>query len=303
MPSSPTVSVIMPVYNAGSYLRDAIDSILQQTYTDFELIIVNDGSTDGSEKKIKEFTDHRVRLYSQENQGLTNTLNRLVSLSQGKYIARMDQDDWSFPDRLARQAKFLDNHPEVGLLGSWVEVVNPSNAHVGVNRFPVSDPAIKEMLLVKNTFAHGAIMMRRDSAVQYQHEYDYAEDFGLWCQLAKGKKLANLPIVLYRWRTSPGGMSARFAKTQNEARRRILRGYRQFYTREYSRPQTNESDLAEVAYRGKLRALLGKVKIALVLIRLGRVDLFIQKVAESFRILTLGVQRSTFVALAPRYEQ
>lgn len=285
MPPSPIVSVIMPVYNAGSYLRAAIDSILQQHFRDFELIIVNDGSKDDSQATIDSYTDPRIRAYGQENQGLTKTLNRLVSLANGKYLARMDQDDLSLPDRLTKQVEFLDTHPDVTVVGTWVEVIGPDNKPVGLNRFPVTDTAIKEMLLVKNTFAHGAIMMRPGPDIIYRGEFDYAEDFGLWSYLAKRTALANMPHVLYRWRTSPGGMSAKFAKLQGEARHRILAQYRDFYLRQPQLHNRQPSDAVEIAYRGRLRVMYAKALIALTLAQHGQVRPALEKIVELGRVL------------------
>ena len=116
------VSVVLPVYNGAKYLRDAIDSMLAQSYANFELIIIDDGSTDDSINIISAFNDPRIRLYSQENQGLAATLNRGITLAKGAYIARQDQDDVSLPNRLSKQAAFLETNPDYGMVGTWASI-------------------------------------------------------------------------------------------------------------------------------------------------------------------------------------
>jgi len=252
----------MPVYNAGEYLRAAMESVLKQTYTDFEFIIINDGSKDNSADIIQSYKDTRIKFFTQENHGLTKTLNRLISLAQGMFIARMDQDDWSYPTRLANQVAFLNNNTVVGLVGTWVEVIDPQGTHLRVRRYPVCDGAIKELMLLKNPFAHGSIMMRKSLQAKYETEYDYAEDFGLWSKLAQTTQLANLPKVLYKWRTSQGGMTNKFASQQAKTRRHILNQYRRFYLNAYQAEMTMRNDGIEVVHRGKLRVMFVKLALA-----------------------------------------
>lgn len=282
---APIVSVIMPVYNAGNYLHSAIESILQQSYSDFELIIINDGSTDESESVIKRFTDPRIHHYSQTNQGLTATLNRLISLSRGQYLARMDQDDISVPNRLATQVSYLNEHPEVALVGSWVEVIGPTNEHLGINRYPISDPAIKELMLIKNPFAHGSVMMRRSSNLVYRKEFDYAEDYGLWSELAKDHNLVNIPAILYRWRTTPGGMTTKYSIKQIEVRQRIHNHYHEFYFHRYTIPSMARSDRTEIEYRGKLRVIYSKMIYIRLYFRKSYFRLVIKRLKDLVRVI------------------
>jgi len=118
------VSVIMSVYNGEKFLSQAIESILSQTFIDFEFIIINDGSHDGSLDIIRSYHDQRMKLISRENRGLISSLNEAISLANGQYLARMDADDVSLPERLARQVSFLDNHSEIAVCGTWAEVIN-----------------------------------------------------------------------------------------------------------------------------------------------------------------------------------
>lgn len=115
---SPKVSVVMSVYNGEKYLPETIDSILNQTFKDFEFIIINDGSTDKTAKILTSYDDPRIRIFNQENMGLTKSLNRAISLAKGEYIARMDADDISYPERLKKQVDYLNKNPDIGLVGS-----------------------------------------------------------------------------------------------------------------------------------------------------------------------------------------
>ena len=119
---NPAVSVVLPVYNCPQYVDEAINSIFAQTFDDFELIVIDDGSTDETPLVLRKYLDRRMTLIRQENQGLAATLNRGIELSKGRYVARQDQDDASFPQRFAKQVAFLDQHPECGIVGTWAEI-------------------------------------------------------------------------------------------------------------------------------------------------------------------------------------
>lgn len=205
MASSPLVSVIMPVYNGERYLPQAIESILCQTLRDFELLILNDGSTDGTAPLIERYArvDSRLRVYHQENRGLIAALNRLLALSQGPYVARMDADDISLPHRLEAQLNFLEANPSVALVGGAIELIDSLDVPSHIVRFPTSAHAIRRTLLHHSCFAHPAVMMRKD-AVQavggYRKCFAAAEDYDLWLRLAERFQLANLqdPVLQYR---------------------------------------------------------------------------------------------------------
>ena len=206
MNPSPTLSVLMPVFNAERYLRAAIESILNQTFADFEFIILNDGSTDGSKEIILSYPDPRIRYVENEkNLGLIQTLNKGVGLCKGKYIARMDADDISMPDRLKRQYRFMEKHPNVGVCGTWAKVIDATNTVQGkiVNQTYPSFVSIH--LLFSVPLVHPSCLMR--TAILQQHPYHpapAAEDYNLWCRLNGVTRIANIPAFLlyYRWHES-----------------------------------------------------------------------------------------------------
>lgn len=154
--SLPLISVVMAVYNGADYLVPAIDSILQQTYSHFEFIIINDGSTDDTTKILQHYEqlDERIKVYAQANQGLPISLNRGIRLARGKYIARMDADDISLPERFAKQVEFMESHPEVGVCGTQIKMIGENSY---VDAYPSSHPAIQCWLLLASGIAHPSV--------------------------------------------------------------------------------------------------------------------------------------------------
>jgi len=203
----PTVSVIMPTYNRKEYLKEAIESILNQTFKDFELIIVDDGSTDGSLDIIGycQTRDSRIILI-QNNQpgGISKATNRGIKEAKGKYIAKMDSDDVSLPNRLAKQVKFLDSHPEIGACGAWVKAIGQSE---GVWQLPTDHDSIMATMLFCGAIANPTNMIRRevffDLNLWYDEKCFAAEDYEFWTRAVKKIKLANLPEVLLLYRLHP----------------------------------------------------------------------------------------------------
>lgn len=199
------VSVIMGVYNGEKYLAAAIQSILDQTLTDFELLIINDGSVDRSKEIIHSFTDPRIVYVENDgNKGLIFTLNRGLELARGKYIARMDADDIALPGRLAQQFHFMEAHPAIAVSGASIELFRDGQS-LGKWRVPVSDKAIAMNLLFIPCFCHPTAMMRaevfRMHPFRYSTDYLHAEDYELWIRLLRnGFKIGNLPQVLLRYR-------------------------------------------------------------------------------------------------------
>ena len=212
MARGPKVTVLMSVYNGEKYLKEAIDSIFAQTFTDYEFLIINDGSTDRTQEILESYKDNRVRLFQQNNMGLTRSLNRGVQLSRGEYVARMDADDIALPERLENQVAFLEKHPEVGVVGSFHSEVNASLRKSIVKKFPAEDMAIKKTLIKENPFSHPTVMMRRkifDRANLYNEDekYKYVEDYELWFTFLKVCKFANIPKALVIKRFIPTGAS------------------------------------------------------------------------------------------------
>lgn len=202
----PTVSVVMSVHNCEKHIKEAVDSVLSQTFTDFEFIIVNDGSTDGTADILKSYCDPRIILIHQQNIGLTKSLNRAIAGASGTLIARQDADDRSLPHRLATQVAFLAEHPEIALVGSAVEVISGSGMPLATFRNPANPDEIRGVLRSHNCFCHGSVMFRRDSFFSlagYDEFFVTAQDYDMWIRFSERFALANLaePCYVYRFST------------------------------------------------------------------------------------------------------
>lgn len=209
----PTVSVIMPVYNAGEFLRSTIDSILAQTFTDFEFVIIDDGSTDSSLEILEEYTarDSRIRLISRPNTGYGIALNEMIELATGKYLARMDADDIAMPERFELQTAMLDADPKLVAVGSCVYMINESGQVVGQRDVPSDHEQIDAAHLSSNTvLTHPTAMIRADAMDRvggYRTEMMPAEDLDLWLRLGEIGKLAIHPRRLLLYRDHVGSVS------------------------------------------------------------------------------------------------
>lgn len=200
----PQISVLMPVYNAQKYLGEAIDSIINQSYKNWELILINDGSDDGSEAIIKSYEDTRIKYLKNDfNIGLINTLNKGLEFCSGKYIARMDADDIALKDRLAHQYKFLESNPAYGMCGGDALVIDNNGKETGRIKNVYSNNLLKINLLFSVPFVHPCMMVRREvfERFKYDMEFKHVEDYDLWCRIASEWKVANLPhnLLKYRW--------------------------------------------------------------------------------------------------------
>jgi glycosyltransferase involved in cell wall biosynthesis len=208
----PKISVILPVYNGLPYLELAIKSILVQTFQDFELIIIDDGSIDESTSVIESFNDLRIRFVRQQNHGLAATLNKAIVLAKGEYIARQDQDDICLPLRMQRQVEFLNANPEVGMVGTAAEIWVGNERTSRLLAHPADDAALRFGLLFDNYFVHSSVMIRRsvfDKVGAYSEDRTRQppEDYELWSRVIREYKVANLPEVLMAYREVPGSMS------------------------------------------------------------------------------------------------
>ncbi len=220
----PRVTVLMPAYNAARYVRAAVASILAQTYADFELLVLDDGSTDGSGDIVDEVADRRIRLVRNEaNLGLTRSLNRGLGLARGELIARQDADDLSAPDRLTKQVEFLDAHPDVALVGSWYRKMDAAGALLGARHLPEDHALLRWALLFYCPFVHSAVVFRRHVVVDERSAYDerfvYAQDYDLWSRLARRHRVANIPAVLVDYRQGPATMTATLGVRSDEVLR------------------------------------------------------------------------------------
>lgn len=217
----PAVTVLMPVYNGERYLREAIESILNQSFKNFEFLIIDDGSTDRSVVIVKSYRDPRIRLIRHnKNQKLITTLNEGIRLAKASLIARMDADDISSTERLARQVEFLQRHPGVVLVGCSFEAIDEKGLTVYHEPPFTDDATIRLAMAVVNAFAHGSVMFRRRAALRvggYLKKAYLVEDYDFWTRLANVGKVANLPVILYRWRLNPRGESISKSKQQQKA--------------------------------------------------------------------------------------
>jgi len=209
---APRLSVVLPVYNGEEYLTEAVESVLYQSFGDFEFIIINDGSTDASEKIIRRYSDSRIHYYQQDNQGLASTLNRGIALARGEYLARQDQDDICFPERFEKQVKFLDEKPDVGMVGTAAEIWAGHIKTDRVLRHPAEDSLIRFGLFFHNHFVHSSVMIRKavlDDVGGYAEDLGRQppEDYELWSRVMKSYKLGNLTDTLMVYREVEGSMS------------------------------------------------------------------------------------------------
>ncbi len=206
------VSVLLPAYNCPFYIGEAIKSILDQTFDNFEFIIIDDGSTDDTPGVIRIFNDPRIRFFQQKNQGLAATLNRGIEIASGKYIARMDQDDISMPERLAKQVHYLDAHPECGMVGTWADIYLEEKKTDKAHRHPSDNFILQYELLFNNPFVHSSMMLRKSALEQvggYSTDRDRQppEDYELWSRIARKYEVANIPEILHVYREIPRSMS------------------------------------------------------------------------------------------------
>lgn len=200
----PKISVLFPTYNTKEeYLREAIESVLNQTFSDFEFIVLDDCSPDPNvEKVVKSYTDPRLRFYRNErNLGISATRNKLIDLASGEYLAVMDHDDVSLPERFEKEAAYLDAHPDVGLVSCQAERF-PCG---GLMKNPENDKEIKLAMMSGCPIIHSACMIRKsvltDNAIRYEEEFSPSEDYALYVRLMKITKVHNLPEVLFRYRS------------------------------------------------------------------------------------------------------
>jgi glycosyltransferase involved in cell wall biosynthesis len=225
MGNTPTISVLMSVYNGERYLAAAMDSILAQTYRDFELIVIDDGSKDASPAILQDYAkrDPRVKLTLRGNKGLTVTLNEAFAQSTGKYLARMDCDDVALPDRFARQVELLDADPDVVCAGGFFQLIDGGGRLLTTLRPPTDNDAIQAKLLAgHNAICHPTAMIRRramETVGGYDTRFKTSQDLDLWLRLGEVGKLANVPAPVLRFRLHESSVS----ETKREQQRQMGR--------------------------------------------------------------------------------
>lgn len=214
MSSAPPVTVLMPVYNGADYLAESIDTILGQTLADFEFLIINDGSKDGSQAILDEYAarDARIRVVQQENMGLAATLNKGLAMARSELVARQDQDDLSAADRLEKQVAWMRAHPECVLLGTRARIMADRTPTDRTHDHPSANAVLKLDLLFNNPFVHSSVMLRRQLVLDLggyctDRSRQPPEDYELWARIARSARVANLPEYLLVYREAAQSMS------------------------------------------------------------------------------------------------
>lgn len=209
--SPPLISAILPVYNGKDHLKECIDSVLGQTFTNFEFIIVDDASIDNTPQILKEFAmkDTRIKVVTHKvNQKQTAAANTAINNAKGKYLARMDADDVALPTRFERQCEFLEANPEIGMVGTWTDTISETGKIIGQWRTASEPGMLNWNLLFGTSFAHSSVMMRSDIAKKVGlYQSPEAEDYDLWSRISRIAKVANLPEVLQQKRVWQGQLA------------------------------------------------------------------------------------------------
>jgi cellulose synthase/poly-beta-1,6-N-acetylglucosamine synthase-like glycosyltransferase len=259
MSTNPTVSVVLSVRNGGVDLPVALDTILKQSFADFELIAINNGSTDGTREFLDQIADPRVRVFHQADAGLAAALNRGISLARGRYIARQDHDDLADPSRLAKQVAFLDANPEHALVGTRAEIWVGDRPDGRYHDHPIEDEILRFDLLFNNPFVHSSVMMRK-SALDHVGVYttDPArqppEDYELWSRIARQYRVANLPERLTIYREVPSSMSRASAQPFLE-KLVIISSENLAHATGAAVPQQTHIDIAALIHGAEVRVL------------------------------------------------
>jgi glycosyltransferase involved in cell wall biosynthesis len=229
------IDVLMPAYNSEAFIHEAISSMLNQTYENFRLLVFNDGSSDNTQEILRTFKDKRILYFeSEQNIGCANALNALLQSADAKYIARMDADDISLPNRLEVQINFMESNPDLVLCGAGLRVFHGEETETTVY-YPENSEEIRVNLLAYNCIGHPTVFFR-NGLFRYDNQYEYAEDYHAWATLSKNKKnlMANIPEVLLRYRLHPQQASARKSNEQftvaNEIKKQLLNNLSRRFT-------------------------------------------------------------------------
>lgn len=218
----PLVTVLIPAYNAGPYLRDTLVSVQQQGIDDLEILVIDDGSTDETGRVLAGFDDPRLRVVRQSNLGLVGALNRGLDEARGSFLARLDADDEMPVGRLVAQLTAMERDPELLVLGTDYEAYGDASFRV---RMPRSDRACRQRLVFGSCHCGASVLIRRDrlvaSGVRFDPSYAHAEDYRMWCELSEYGRLGNLPMIGYRYRIHAGQVSALFVDEQRATHVRI----------------------------------------------------------------------------------
>jgi glycosyltransferase involved in cell wall biosynthesis len=224
--SDPHVTVLMSVYNGEKYLREAINSILDQTFRDFEFLIVNDFSEDRTPAILESYDDPRIHIINnEENIGLARSLNNGLNRAEGRYIARMDADDVALPHRLERQVGCLDDHPDVALVVSGAFIIDENGEKKGVYEPTLTSEEYYYSLLFCNCVIHSSVMFRKDVVLKlggYDESLKRSQDYDLWCKISNTGRIVGISEPLIKWRDSKANISAVYKNEQDEAAYQIF---------------------------------------------------------------------------------
>ncbi|MBN1595235.1 glycosyltransferase [candidate division FCPU426 bacterium] len=232
---APKVSVVMPVFNAAPYLHQAVESIVRQTFGEYEFIIIDDASQDESWAIIRAQArqDRRIiALRNDSNLRLSHTLNRGIDAARGEYIVRMDADDFALPDRLEKQVQYMDKHPEVGISGGSMKVMDARGRIIGQRRYHLQDREIRRHIFRYSPFSHPAVIMRKAVLAKtglYDPAYNPAEDYELYFRIGLHARFGNLPDTLIHYRVVPRSMTTgslrRMEEKTLQARKKAWNAY------------------------------------------------------------------------------
>lgn len=227
--NSPQVTVLMSVYNSEKYVRESVSSILAQTFTDFEFVIINDGPTDSSMDIIKSFNDERVKIVeNEENIGLTKSLNKGLDIAKGKYVARIDADDIAEPNRLELQVAELESDSNVGLVSSWRKMISEAGEIINTDKVDYTPEDIFYTLHFRNCIIHSAATFRAELVKGlggYSEKWRHGQDFDLWVRLSKLARIVQIPEYLIQVRKASTSISAtKYDDQQNTIRLVVKEG-------------------------------------------------------------------------------
>lgn len=255
----PVISIIIPVFNGATTLPGTLKSVFCQTFTEFEILLINDGSTDHTVEVVDTFSDPRLRILSYENSGVAVSRNRGVKLAQGKYLAFLDADDLWSPDKLTDQLQALKNHPEAALAYSWTDYIDTDGKLVNPGDHPTEQGVVYSQLLLKNFIENGSNPLIRASSLQQVGLFDPdlppAEDWDLWLRIAARYAFVVVPKVQVFYRIYPGGSSANVDKMERQCLRVVQRAC------ETASPEVaalREASLSNLYFYFTLRTIAGQ---------------------------------------------
>jgi glycosyltransferase involved in cell wall biosynthesis len=306
--SAPSITVVLPVYNGGAFLGKAIESILNQTYRDFEFILINDGSKDGSKQVIDNYAakDNRIIAVHQENAGLVTTLNRGIAMAKAPFIARMDADDVALPERFAAQIDYMNKHPEIAVLGTSIRLIDENDAPITDILYPASPKDVAKEVLRGSPLAHPTVMMRKailDEAGGYNQLYNHGEDYELWLRLSEKYQMANLPEIYLLYRQHPHKVSFQYSRDQTIATfiallaSKARRQGKEDPTKHLTKITTDSLDLFPLTQQEKSRMMFQTFEFTLNAHIFNRDEEPVLEVIKQAREMVKGKQHHRFLSL------